>query len=214
MKVLIFILLVLLLSLESLCQGCGRFQTRRNDVNNNSSLALFDECSVFSHEQLPYVPIKTVQLVIHVVQKDDGSSNFDTNYKGHQDFFDRIINDPSTGLNAVHSSMCAVVDGLEDSRLRFNFDTSHHLFEWQDTELWDNSHLSCRNTSSARDYDRGYDVYDAVVKNNNALPPELKDAIHYCIYRAVIFMTQWKALLGLVVLMLLHSVLQMTMITL
>lgn len=119
-----------------------------------------------------YMPIKTVRLVMHVFQKDDGTRNFQDTPADRA-----ILQSAITSINGFFSNVESLSNPVSncpsetilDTRIRFQLSD---IFFYQDSDAWIAGNVL--NTEY-----HGCDVYDYYVANNSNLSAELKEnAIH------------------------------------
>ncbi len=128
-----------------------------------------DNFAKYAPEIPEYMPIKNVRLIFHVIQKDDGSDNFQESSTTNVIFDDYLAQ-----LNWMYSNLkvtnfivpdCPPGD-IVDSRIRF-IKGAPIIFH-QNTNLW------CSGAQSSSD-----DLYDLYVTANPNLTQDLKEhAVH------------------------------------
>jgi hypothetical protein len=118
------------------------------------------------------MPIKTIRLVVHVFQKDDGTRNFQDTPTDRA-----ILNGAITSINEYYSNVTALSNPVAacpsalilDSRIRFQL---ADIFFYQNSDAWMAGNINNQAY-------HGCDVYDYYVTNNANLSAELKEnAIH------------------------------------
>ena len=117
-------------------------------------------------------PIKTVQVIFHVFQKDDGTRNFQ-NTPTDIAMLNNImagVNDRYSNIQAVsHPVVACPTAHIIDSRIRFSLNSIHF---YQDSDAWGAG--DAYNTTF-----NGCDIYDLYVTNNTSLTTSQKNnSIH------------------------------------
>ncbi|MFT5265087.1 MAG: hypothetical protein ACI8YQ_003837 [Polaribacter sp.] len=83
-----------------------------------------------------HTPIKTVRIVTHVIQRGNGSDNFQENNSDHEKFLYEIFNDKHLSANVLYSETkpnpLSGSPHIVDTRIRFQTDFENDLFFWQD----------------------------------------------------------------------------------
>ncbi len=123
------------------------------------------------------LPVKEVQLVFHVFQKSAADPQNFEDIEADRTWLTDMVEHPNFGLNAILSNLCQEDERLRDARLRFRISNMHF---WQDEVAWRSSHYWCSTNILNGPYntDRGCEVFDRYVTNNEALPAGERDALH------------------------------------
>jgi Reprolysin (M12B) family zinc metalloprotease len=119
-----------------------------------------------------HTPIKTVRIVTHVIQRGDGSDNFQDT-PAHKDFLYKIFNDEWLSANVLYGSTCDNPNSpsphIVDTRIRFQTDFQNDLFLWQSDTYF------CEGGWSGD----GCQMYEEFVTNNSILTVDQKEnALH------------------------------------
>ena len=137
--------------------------------------------------KLPYQPIKEVNLVFHVFQKEGGNPGNFSNSSQDLNYLLDLVHHPSFGINALHSDMCNDDTDIQDSRIRFKL-SQEDIFFWKNNESWSNGHWWCSNADGgAWNVQRSRNDFNEYVEGPTGdvnLSLAQKDAIHIMFYEA------------------------------